>query len=191
MIERKVVYFEHPGEENTLNTLKIAKERADELGIKEIIIASTTGYTAKEAVRVFDPNKYKLIIVTHMTGFIEPGFQEFPDELRKELEKKGVKVLTCTHALSGVERAIRKTFNTYGPVEIIANALRVFGEGTKVAIEIVLMAADAGLISMRNDVIAIAGTRKGADTALVISPAHTSNFFDLFVKEIICKPLKH
>ncbi|RLG89946.1 MAG: hypothetical protein DRO36_06925, partial [Candidatus Hecatellales archaeon] len=87
MIERKVVYFEHAGEENTLNTLKIAKERADELGIKEIIVASTTGYTAKEAVKIFDPNKYKLIIVTHMTGFIEPGFQEFPDELRKELEK--------------------------------------------------------------------------------------------------------
>ncbi|MEX2689145.1 MAG: hypothetical protein Q6351_002325, partial [Candidatus Njordarchaeum guaymaensis] len=77
-----------------------------------------------------------------------------------------------------------------GPAEIMAITLRLFGEGTKVCVEIVLMAADAGLISMENDVIAIAGTGIGADTALVIKPAHPSNVFDLTIREIICKPRK-
>jgi len=73
-------------------------------------------------------------------------------------------------------------------VEIIAQTLRLFGQGTKVCAEITLMATDAGLISM-NDVIAIGGTNVGADTACFISPAHTYTFFDLKMKELLCKPI--
>jgi hypothetical protein len=50
------------------------------------------------------------------------------------------------------------------------------------------MAADAGAIPIDQPVVAIAGTSKGADTALVIQPAHSNNFFDIYVKEIIAKP---
>jgi hypothetical protein len=72
--------------------------------------------------------------------------------------------------------------------EIIAQTLGVFGQGTKVACEIALMAADAGLIRTDEEVISIGGTGSGADTALVIKPAHTHDFFELKVKEILCKP---
>ncbi|MHA1617626.1 MAG: pyruvate kinase alpha/beta domain-containing protein [Candidatus Njordarchaeales archaeon] len=191
MIKREVVYFENPGKENTEKTLELAKKRADELGIKDIVVASTTGYTASKAVEIFNPKGYNLVIVTHMTGFKEPGTQEFPSDLREKLVAEGAKILTCSHAFGGIERAIRKILNTWGPVELMAQTLRLFGEGLKVAVEIVVMAADAGLIPVNRDVIAIAGTGRGADTACIIKPAHTSNFFDLFVKEIICKPLKH
>jgi hypothetical protein len=71
----------------------------------------------------------------------------------------------------------------------VAQTLRIFGQGTKVAIEITVMAADAGLISGSSDIIAISGTGKGSDTAYVIKPAYSNNFFDLFVKEVIGKPL--
>jgi hypothetical protein len=61
-------------------------------------------------------------------------------------------------------------------------------EGTKVCLEITVMAADAGLISADRPVVAIAGTGKGADTALVVQPAHSNSFFDLYVREVIAKP---
>jgi len=51
------------------------------------------------------------------------------------------------------------------------------------------MAADAGLISTDKDMIAIAGTGKGADTALRILPANASRFFELRTKEVIAKPI--
>ncbi|MCD6503719.1 MAG: hypothetical protein J7K58_05825 [Euryarchaeota archaeon] len=184
-----MVYFDKPGKENTDTTLKLAKERAEELGIKDVIIASTTGYTARKALEVFSPRDYNLVVVTHCHGFREPNRNEFPEDLREELINKGVKVLTTTHALSGsVERAIRKQLGTWMPVEIIANTLRIFGEGMKVVVEIVLMAADAGLIRTDTDVLAIAGTERGADTAVVLRPEYTFKFFDLEIKEIICMP---
>jgi hypothetical protein len=87
-----------------------------------------------------------------------------------------------------VGRAIRRKLNTYQFDEIIANTLRIFGEGTKVAVEIAIMAADSGLISIQENIIAIGGSGRGADTALVLTPSNVQNFFDLKIREIICKP---
>jgi hypothetical protein len=58
----------------------------------------------------------------------------------------------------------------------------------KVCVEITLMAADAGSIDMNHEIIAIGGTGKGADTAAVIMPAHTSSVCDLDIKEILAMP---
>jgi hypothetical protein len=70
----------------------------------------------------------------------------------------------------------------------MADTLRLFGEGTKAYLDITVMAADAGEIPVDRPVIAIAGTSEGADTALIVQPAHSNNFFDLYVNEIIAKP---
>lgn len=119
---------------------------------------------------------------------MEPGIQELTEENRRKILENGAKVLTATHALSSVERTVRKKFTTILPLELIAHALRLFGEGTKVCVEITVMAADAGLIPVDKNVVAIAGTGRGADTALVIKPAGASDFFSLEVREIIAKP---
>ena len=74
------------------------------------------------------------------------------------------------------------------PGEIIARTLSVFGRGMKVATEITIMAADAGLVRTDEEVIAIAGSSRGADTAVVIQPANDARFFEIKIKEIICKP---
>jgi hypothetical protein len=87
-----------------------------------------------------------------------------------------------------VNRAVRKKLGTYLTDEIIAYTLRTFGEGTKVCAEIALMAADAGLISIGEPCITVAGTGRGADTAIVLSPANAQQFFDLRVMEILAKP---
>jgi hypothetical protein len=83
---------------------------------------------------------------------------------------------------------MRKSFNMMGLGETIASVLRVFGQGMKVVCEIPLMAADAGVVRTDEEVIAVGGTGRGADTAVVLNPVNTTDFFNLKVKEILCKP---
>jgi hypothetical protein len=90
--------------------------------------------------------------------------------------------------LAGVDRAVRLKFGGLYPAEIIAAALRMLGQGVKVCVEIAGMALDAGLIPYGEEIISVAGTGRGADTACVILPAHSNNFFETKVKEIICMP---
>jgi hypothetical protein len=181
-----IVYFESLGAENTNDTLRLAKTRAEELGIEKIVVATTKGDTAVKAAREF--KGYKVIVVTHASGFLAPGTQELTPENRQRIEKLGAEIFTGTHAFGGISRAVRRTFATHVLGDFMANTLRVFGEGMKVAIEITLMAADAGLVSQEEEVISIAGTGRGADTAIVVKPANTHDVFALRVKEIICKP---
>lgn len=187
MPEKKILYFDEIVDVNTEKTLAAAKKRADELSIKEIVVSSTRGGTALKALDLFGEG-YKVIVVTHSAGFREPGKIEMADEAKEEIQAKGGIVLTTIHAFAGVDRAINKKFNTIGPSELVANVLRMFGQGMKVCVETVYMAADSGLLSMDSDVVSIAGTGKGCDTAIVVKPAHLNDMFDLYVKEIICKP---
>ena len=185
-MESRIIYFENPGKENTEAVLSIAKQRAEELGIKTIVVATTDGNTAVKAVEVF--SELKVIAVTHVTGFRGPNIQECTEENRRLIESKGGIVLTTAHAFSGISRAMRNKFHTYVIGDIVANTLYIFGQGVKVACEIALMAADSGLARTDEEVISIAGTDRGADTAIVLTPVNTRNFFDLKVKEILCKP---
>ena len=185
-VERRVTYFEAKGRENTAAVLRTVQKYIRATGITDVVIASTTGETGISASKLL--KGVNLVVVTHHTGFREPGAQELTEENRLQLLTNGAKILTATHALSGPERAFRRDFDTVGPLEIIANTLRLHGEGTKVCVEIVLMAADAGLIPVDRDVVAVAGSARGADTALLVKPANASRFFDLQVKEVIAKP---
>lgn len=180
------VYFPKPGRENTEDTLRLAKKRADELGIKTILVATTRGDTGALAGEVF--RGYKVVAVTHSHGFREPDTQEVTPENRIAMEQRGVTILTVTHAFGGVGRAVRRKMNTYQTEEFIAFTLRVLGEGMKVVCEMAAMAADAGAIRCDEEVVAIAGTGRGADTAVVLKPANAQDFFNLRIKEIICKP---
>jgi hypothetical protein len=110
------------------------------------------------------------------------------EAVRDKLQNSGLKILTATHLLGGVDRALRLQFKGIYPSEIVSSSLRMFGQGTKVCIEISVMAADAGMVKAYNNIIAIGGTGSGADTAAIISPAHSQDFFKTRVLEIICKP---
>ena len=184
--EKMVTCYEAPGEADTETTLLRARERAESLGIHDVVVASTTGRTGVKACRSF--KGFRVIVVRHHTGFGTPGVQQMTRENEEAILASGARIVTAGHAFSGIERAIRTKRNTIGPLELMADILRLFGEGTKVCLEITVMAADAGEISMDRPVIAIAGTSEGSDTALVVRPAHSNNFFDLYVKEIIAKP---
>ena len=180
------LYFDAPGPHNTDKTLAAAVEYAEAHKISGILVASTSGATGLKAARLFAGKN--LIVVSHSTGFLKPDFQQMSPDVRKEIEGLGARVLTCQHALGGVGRAVRKKLGTYELEEIIAFSLRIFGHGTKVAVECALMAADAGLVSTGEDCLSIGGTATGADTAVLLRPAHAQNFFDCCVSKFLAKP---
>lgn len=179
-------YYAEGGAQNTAQTLQIARQRALELGISSVLVASTSGETGAKAAESM--RDLHVVVVTHSTGFAAPNQQQLQEEHRTRILAAGAKILTCQHALGGVGRAVRRKLGTYQLDEIIAFTLRILGDGLKVACEITLMAADAGLIRAGDEVVAVGGTGRGADTAAVIRAANAQDFYDLRVLEILCKP---
>jgi len=180
------VYFSEGGAQNTVRTLELARDRAATLGIDQVLVASTSGATGVLAARLF--HGPSLIVVSHSAGFQQPDTQELTAENRLAIESAGARILICQHALGGVGRAVRRHLGSYQVDEIIAHTLRVFGDGIKVAAEIALMAADAGMVRTDVAAIAIAGSGRGADTAAILLPTNAQTFFALRFLEIICMP---
>lgn len=184
-------YFDTPGPANTKDAARFAVERARELKLKKIVVASSSGETAKVFFDAAKGSGISLVVVTHVMGFSKPGVWEFDERTAEELRKNGVTIVTGTHALSGLERAISRSQKLGGSsrTEAIAEALRrVVAVGLKVAVECVLIAADQGAVRIDEEVIAVGGTATGADTVCVIRPAYTSSFFDLQVRELVAMP---
>lgn len=179
-------YFAEPGPANTERTLELARERAEELGIEYVVVASTSGETGALAARCLQG--LKVVVVSHSSGFRGPNIQELQSEHRRTIEEAGVPIVTTTHLFGGIGRALRRKLGTYQVDEVIAFTLRNFCEGVKVACEISMMAVDAGQVPASREIIAIGGTGRGADTALVLRSASGQDFFDLRVLEAICKP---
>jgi hypothetical protein len=188
LIERRVVYFRTAGRSNTDQTLLLARERAQLLDTRHLVVA-TGGATGLRAAQVFQDTSVHIVGVTLHAGrwsvYAPPDW-----DLVRQAEAMGVRFHTGTHSLvANAERAVRDRYGGIGPGELIADTLTILSVGVKVAVEVTLMAADANLVPVGEDVIAVAGTNGGADTALVVRPAFSSTLFDLRIKEIICKPL--
>ena len=184
--EVETVYFEKSGRENTDETLRLAEERAEALGIRNIVVASYTGETGVKASEIF--KGYNLIIAAGVVGFREPNAHRMTHENRATIEMNGGEIFFATHAFGTLGRAVHRRFGAIQVDEIIAHVLRLFSQGVKVGCEIACMAADAGLIRTDEEAIAIGGSGGGADTAIVLRPSNTHTFFDTRILEIVCKP---
>jgi uncharacterized protein len=187
-MEAKTVYFEDISISHTEEVFNLVKQRASALGIKNIMVASTRGDTGVKAAGFF--KGFSLVVVGLAAGIWEPNVSLFPAEKIKTIEKAGGKVILAAPAFSGVGSGTREQPHIQQTGDIIADTLRIFGQGMKVTCEIVLEAVDAGYIRSNEPVISIAGTGKvrGADTAIVVTPVNSNRFFELKVHEIICKP---
>ena len=138
------------------------KKRAKEMGVKKIVVASSTGDSAKRAARVLGTKDYEIIVVTDRAGVIwdvesmsekmrreyeiKAGTKEYLSGIsydapvRKELQDMGVNwIIQATEVFRGIN--VPGGFNV---AQVIAQTLYLFGSGTKVAIEITLIACDAG-----------------------------------------------
>ncbi len=187
-MEKKVTYFEKAGRENTGASLQIVKDAIRDFGYRHLVLASTSGDCGVLFSESLEDSGINLIVVTHSAGFREPNSEEISAEARQRIALAGAKVYTGTMITHSLETAFASKFSGLYPTLIVAQALRRFGEGAKVCCERVMMAADAGLVPEGEEIIAVAGTGRGADTVLVIRSAVSKRFFDLKVLEVLAKP---
>ncbi|MGD0330636.1 MAG: hypothetical protein ABSB40_09370 [Nitrososphaeria archaeon] len=159
-----MTYYSTSGRENLDKTLALVKKIAEELGIDDVVIASTTGFTAKKAVETFSGTGVKLT-------FVGTARDRFPSELIVELKKKGFNVCFSNEV-------------KYDYPEPVKMAYRRFCQGVKVAVEIAMIAAQEGYVSTEKDLISVGKW----DTALIIKPSISTRFEDLTIRELICKP---
>ena len=104
---------------------------------------------------------------------------------RAKVREAGVEVLTATHTLGD---DVSEALGGLAPNRVVRETLYRFCQGMKVAVEVALMAADAGLLDTSQEAIAVAGTGDGADTAVVLTPSCSRRFKDLAIHEILAKP---
>ncbi len=187
-MELRTLLFETGGPEHTRETLEIARERALALGIRQVVVASSHGGTARQAHALMAPEGIRLCAVSLCHGWEHLGWCMTPEE-RRGLEALGITVITGIHALGdGVGSAFSAKYGGRASEEIVRDVLYRFSQGMKVAVECLLMAADAGFVEMDAEVIAIGGTSSGADTAIVCKPAYPRTILDLEIREVLAKP---
>jgi len=193
MVKKSITYFEQNGAENTDEVINLVRDRLKEGDIKSVVVASTSGRTGLKFAKQLG-KKTNLVVVSARPGSKQPGVWEFDPEALKELENAGCKVIRQTHALSGLEKSFTSKLSGISHSEVLAESLKsLFSPGMKVAVECSIMALDGGAISL-DKTIAVGGTGakgRGADTAVVVLPSHTNNFFDFRVLEIIAKPFNN
>ncbi|NVM20854.1 MAG: hypothetical protein HWN68_03625 [Desulfobacterales bacterium] len=187
-MKRLVEYFEKPGPQNTRACMDILYKLIHEDGYKDAVVASTSGQTGVTAARTLGGEDVNLVVVAHSVGFLKPNQDQFSDEAYEEISRLGGRIYKGTILTHSIETALAKEFSGSYPSILIANTLRRLGQGMKVCCEIVMEAADAGLVDEGKEVVAVAGTAKGADTVAIIKSAASKRFLDLYVAQIVAKP---
>lgn len=183
-----MVIFENAGRENLQEVVRLAVDRAMELDC-DIVTASTFGSTAEALMdRVEECGfRNKVVVVRGCGNKFRKGVNVMTPEDKAALEARGAAIVTAGHALSAGERGLSQSFKGVYPLEIMAATLRTFGQGVKVAFECAVMALEADQLSFGKPVVAIGGTGRGADAAIVITPCYSAAILDTVVHEIICK----
>ena len=200
-IERKTVYFDEPGPQNTDAVIQAIKERLKDSRIRYVVVASESGKTALKVARALKDLNVKIVCVSGYAGIRRVEGRPWPDikgEIREELENLNVKILDETPWIFKSSAIDYQFLGESSPSSIMHKILsRLMGYGFKTAIEITLLAADAGAIPISEEVIAIAGTGwlgGGADCAITIKPSVLPDawFLDVEkgveVREIIAIP---
>ena len=164
VMKKSIAYFENPGPENTRKVLELVKERASETGIDTIILASTRGDTAKKTMDLLDGNKLIIVGINR---------ERFSVDVMKAAQEKGFPVIFSNET-------------DYHYPEEMKTAFRRFGQGMKVSVEDVIISCRRGLLEEGVDVISLAGSSRGADTAIVIRSSQ--DFSTVKIREIICMP---
>ncbi|MGD2270258.1 MAG: pyruvate kinase alpha/beta domain-containing protein [Desulfobacterales bacterium] len=185
---KKVFYFDKKGPENTDKTLDIALEACKEWNIQKIIVASSTGNTALK-LHAKATSSLEIIAVTYGAG---SSYTADVDQFNKNydtLVETGIRTVRGIHALSATERAFENKYNSgFTPLNLVADTLRMFCHGVKVCVEIAIMAAEGGFVTTDEEIVAIAGSHHGADTAVVLKPAFAAKMFETKIKALLCMP---
>jgi hypothetical protein len=194
---REVYYFLNPGEENTDLVVEAVTKYIERSEIRDVVVASTSGATALKFARALK-DEARIICVSESPFRREWG-NEYPcldPKIKEELERLGVIVLDkVPYVLHGsLYETSKYSFPT--PETVFKETLYAFGQGMKVAVEVVLSAVDCGVLEPFKDVIGVGGSGVGADTAIVVRSTYPGTVFSkekekrLEIREIIAVPLQ-
>lgn len=188
MPRKFITYFDSEGNDYTDELIMAVKDKLDvSENIKRILIASSSGKSALKLYGVVG-DRVEIINVTHHMGFSGENESDISEEMIEKLEEVGIKTYFGSHAFSGAARGVTNKYVGYSPLDVVADTLRMFSHGIKVSCEISIMAADAGLVPVGEEIIAIGGRGHGVDSAVIITPVNAKNLFDLKIHEIIAMP---
>ena len=192
----EVYYFQEPGEQNTDFVIEAVKKYIEKNGRKDIVVASTSGKTALKFANAI--RNTRIICVSESAYRKEWGY-EYPcinPKIKEELEKMGVIVIDRTpYILHGSVYEL-SNYNFPTPETIFKDTLYAFGQGMKVAVEVVIIAVEHGILEPFKDVIGVGGSGRGADTAIVLRSTYSGTVFSkdkekrLEIREIIAMPIK-
>ncbi len=195
---KNIFYFDVCGQINTEQALKLAIKRARTLDIDKLVVASETGLSALKATDMLRDSEMDLIIVTSAAGtkiektVIGDLRVGIPDKkIWDKLERSGAKIVRATDPLYSIGAVLEhRGFPTLAT--LVRLCLRIISSGTAVCVTATLMATDNGLLKEGEDVVAVAGSWVGLDTALVMRAANSVNLLKsgaIQIKEIVCKPI--
>ena len=194
--KKDILYFRYRGEINTDIIIRAAVERSVDKNIDSIVVASETGRSALRALKIIKEYnvRKKVVVVTHYPSRTWGPKGDIPigitGEIRRVLVDEGAVVIQGTRPLVGFERSISGGWEAPTPNTYIDSVLGgIFGQGIKIAIEVAVMATDAGCLSRGEEVVSLGGTYKGLDSAIIAKTCYSHEFLREFeVLEIIGKP---
>jgi hypothetical protein len=194
---KDIFYFNVCGPINTEKALELSVQRALELKTRKLVVASETGLSALKAVETLRGSGMHLIVVTSAAGtkvektVIGDLKIGIPDKkIWAQLEKAGAKIVRATDPLYNIGAVLEHCgVPTLGT--LFRLCMRMVSSGTAVCVGATLMATDNGALKEGEEVVAVAGSWIGLDTAIVVQAANAVNFFkreSMEIREIICKP---
>ncbi len=189
MKEKTVLYLDKAGIKECPACLRAAARRAAELELSHAVVATTSGRTALLLARVLreEGSRAMVIGVGYAANFASK-WGRFEKKFTEPAEKLGAVFIAGTHAFGGVNGAVSERLGGLTPGNLIASVYYTFGQGLKVAVEVAVMAADQGVLPTGRETLALGGSGVGADTAVVLTPACSQDFFKLKIHEIVSMP---
>jgi uncharacterized protein len=194
--ERRVIYFDTHGEQNTGDVIECVRRRIEAADVTTVIVATSTGKTALAfAESLAGTPGLRLLAVGNPPG---STYERITPENRRKLADLGVMIVDyAPYGLASLQGDAHR--NLYGALDllvVVADIWRMMGgQGFKVAMEVGLMATNVGVLPTGSTVIAVGGTASGADTAVVMRTAYSTDVFSddtarrPELLEFICTPL--
>jgi hypothetical protein len=211
--------------------LQQAKERAQQFRVRNVLVATLTGESVRQARAAFGSG-YRFFAVgnptsAHARGLVYHDGTSY--ETRQDLERDGITVILADQGpfqaasiggqpydvggavSASVWRGAHKCFDDWSFLghldQVIERGLRgeisplwlmtqtvasLLGDGPAVCLEVTLMAADADVLPLDEDCMAIARPRPAShapDAALVLHPQKTAQFLhSLRIKDLLLSP---
>jgi len=187
-MKRTVRYFDNCGAENTGEVIEAVTQRLEERDIKTVVVASSTGETAIKFAQGTRGAARVICVSDPPSAVAKSESPGITSENRARLDSLCVEIIDYMPYAS-VAYSWQAAENVFGVLDLLVVVFDAFrmvgGNGLKVAIEVGLMATNAGKVKAGEDVIAVGGTESGADTAVVLKTAFSQ---DIFAKDPSKRP---